>query len=36
MGNGRKNASVPTILKKIKVGQILKFSCICSLLVPIV
>ena len=34
-GNRSHNASLPIILKKIKVGQILQYSCISLLLVPI-
>ena len=33
--NRSHNVSLPIILKKIKVGQILQFSCISLLLVPI-
>ena len=34
-GNGSHNVSLPIILKKTKVGQILQYSCISLLLVPI-
>ena len=34
-GNRSHNVSLPIILKKTKVGQILQFSCISLLLVPI-
>ena len=34
-GNRSRNVSLPIILKKIKVGQILQYSCISLLLVPI-
>ena len=34
-GNGSHNVSLPIILKKTKVGQILQDSCISLLLVPI-
>ena len=34
-GNRRHNVSLPIILKKTKVGQILQYSCISLLLVPI-
>ena len=33
-GNGSHNVSLPIILKKTKVGQILQYSCISLLLVP--
>ena len=33
--NRSHNVSLPMILKKIKVGQLLQSSCISSLLVPI-
>ena len=33
--NGSHNVSLPMILIKIKVGQLLQSSCISSLLVPI-
>ena len=34
-GNRSHNVSLPIILKKTKVGQILQYSCISLLLVPI-
>ena len=34
-GNGSHNVSLPIILKRIKVSQMLRSSCISLLLVPI-
>ena len=35
MGNGSHNVSLPMILKKNKVSQMLRSSCISLLLVPV-